>query len=48
MSVLEVATENIIEAVNTLGIDVTILDFKNREGLMKLSPTPYGVFFRSV
>jgi N-acetylglutamate synthase-like GNAT family acetyltransferase len=41
---VEVATENITEAANTLGINVTIIDFKNRDELMELSPTPYGVF----
>jgi N-acetylglutamate synthase-like GNAT family acetyltransferase len=41
---VEVATENIIEAANTLGMDVTVIDFKSREELMALSPTPYGVF----
>jgi hypothetical protein len=41
---VEVVTENIIEAANALGVDVTVLDYKNREELMALSPTPYGVF----
>jgi hypothetical protein len=29
---------------NKLGVDVNIIDFKNREQLMELSPTPYGIF----
>ncbi|WP_462406236.1 GNAT family N-acetyltransferase [Gracilibacillus sp. Marseille-QA3620] len=41
---VEVATENIIEGANKLGIDVKIIDFKGREELMELSPTPYGIF----
>jgi hypothetical protein len=27
-----------------LGIDVKIIDLQNREELMELSPTPYGIF----
>ncbi|WP_322107605.1 GNAT family N-acetyltransferase [Cytobacillus dafuensis] len=41
---VEIATENILAAANKLGIDVDIIDFKNREELMKLSPTPYGIY----
>jgi N-acetylglutamate synthase-like GNAT family acetyltransferase len=41
---VEVATENIIVAANKLGIDVKIIDLQNREELMELSPTPYGIF----
>ncbi|QCR34506.1 GNAT family N-acetyltransferase [Lysinibacillus sp. SGAir0095] len=41
---VEVATENIIAGANKLGIEVNIIDLKNREELMELSPTPYGIF----
>jgi N-acetylglutamate synthase-like GNAT family acetyltransferase len=41
---VEVATENIMAGANKLGVDVKITDFKNREQLMELSPTPYGLF----
>lgn len=41
---VEVATENIIAGARKLDIDVTIIDLKNREELMKLSPTPYGIY----
>lgn len=39
-----VATENIETAANKLGLEVTIIDIKDREELMKLAPTPYGIF----
>ncbi|WP_432806618.1 GNAT family N-acetyltransferase [Mesobacillus maritimus] len=41
---VEVATENIIAGAKQLGIDVKIIDLKNREELMKLAPTPYGIY----
>jgi hypothetical protein len=41
---VEVATENIVEGASKLGIDVEIIDIKNREELMELAPTPYGIF----
>ena len=41
---VEVATENIIMGANKLGLDVFIIDLKNRKELMELSPTPYGIF----
>ncbi|WP_409973901.1 GNAT family N-acetyltransferase [Bacillus sp. Bva_UNVM-123] len=41
---VEIATENIIEGANKLGIEANIIDLKNREELMKLSPTPYGIY----
>ncbi|MFD1739531.1 GNAT family N-acetyltransferase [Bacillus salitolerans] len=41
---VQVATENILEGAAKLGIDVKIIDLKNREELMKVSPTPYGIF----
>ncbi|MEH6943087.1 hypothetical protein [Bacillus sp. JJ722] len=41
---VEVTTENIIMGANKLGVDAKIIDIKNREELMELSPTPYGIF----
>lgn len=41
---VDIATENVLSAANTLGIDVKIIDFTNRAELMELSPTPYGIF----
>jgi N-acetylglutamate synthase-like GNAT family acetyltransferase len=41
---VEVATENIIVGADKLGIDVNIINFKSRDELMELSPTPYGIF----
>lgn len=41
---VEIATENIIAGAKKLGIDVNIIDLKNRKELMALSPTPYGIF----
>jgi L-amino acid N-acyltransferase YncA len=41
---VEIATENIIAGAAKLGIDVKIVDLKDREELMDLSPTPYGIF----
>ncbi|MBE4909845.1 GNAT family N-acetyltransferase [Bacillus luteolus] len=41
---VEVATENIIEGASRLGIQANIIDLKNREELMELSPTPYGIY----
>lgn len=41
---VEVATENLITAANELGLDVNVIDLKNRGELMELSPTPYGIF----
>ena len=41
---VEVATENILAGAKKLGIEATIIDLKNREELMQLSPTPYGIF----
>lgn len=39
-----IATENIVTGANKLGINAAIIDIKNREELLKLSPTPYGIF----
>jgi N-acetylglutamate synthase-like GNAT family acetyltransferase len=41
---VDVATENIIAGASKLGLDVRIIDLKNREELMELPPTPYGIF----
>lgn len=41
---VDIATENILGAAKTLGIDAKIIDFRNRAELMELSPTPYGIF----
>ncbi len=41
---VEVATENILEGAKKLGVDVQIIDLKNRQELMELSPTPYGIY----
>ncbi|WP_449539659.1 GNAT family N-acetyltransferase [Ferdinandcohnia sp. Marseille-Q9671] len=41
---VEVATENIMAAADKLGLEITIIDFNNREELMETSPTPYGIF----
>jgi len=41
---VEIATENIITGANKLNIPVELIDFKDREELMELSPTPYGIF----
>lgn len=41
---VEIATENMITGAYKLGIDVRIIDLKNREELMQLAPTPYGIY----
>ncbi|WP_232698155.1 GNAT family N-acetyltransferase [Brevibacillus daliensis] len=41
---VQIATENIVEGATKLGINVDIIDMKGREELMRLSPTPYGIF----
>ncbi|MBS4172713.1 GNAT family N-acetyltransferase [Bacillus sp. FJAT-49736] len=41
---VEIATENILTGAKKLGIKANIIDLKNREELMELSPTPYGIF----
>jgi N-acetylglutamate synthase-like GNAT family acetyltransferase len=38
---IEVATQNILEGANTLGLKVKVIDFQSREELMEQSPTPY-------
>ncbi|MFJ7982655.1 GNAT family N-acetyltransferase [Lysinibacillus xylanilyticus] len=41
---VEIATENIITGAKKLNIPVELIDLKDREELMELSPTPYGIF----
>ncbi|MET4562314.1 L-amino acid N-acyltransferase YncA [Lysinibacillus parviboronicapiens] len=41
---VDVATENIVAGAYKLGIDIDIIDIKNRQELMAVSPTPYGIF----
>lgn len=41
---VEIATENILAGANKLNIPVELIDFQDREELMALSSTPYGIF----
>ena len=41
---VEIATENVVDGAKKLGIDAKIIDMKTREEIMKLSPTPYGIY----
>ena len=41
---VDIATENIVSGANKLGISSSIIDINNREELLRLSPTPYGIF----
>ncbi|MGQ3480225.1 hypothetical protein [Paenibacillus sp. TY11] len=41
---LEIAAQNVIEAVEAVGIQPEIIYIRDRSQLMELSPTPYGVF----
>lgn len=41
---LHVATENVIEGASVSGIKPEIIELTDRETMMALSPTPYGVF----
>lgn len=41
---VDIATQNMLESANQLGIKAEVLDFKDREEMMKLSPTPYGIY----
>lgn len=41
---VDIATKNILEGADKLGIKVELIEFKNREELMRLSPTPYGIY----
>ncbi|MEH7237992.1 GNAT family N-acetyltransferase [Bacillus sp. JJ1562] len=41
---VEIATDNVIEAADKLGIKAEIIDIETRDELLKLSPTPYGIY----
>ncbi|MFE4896206.1 GNAT family N-acetyltransferase [Peribacillus butanolivorans] len=41
---VDIATENIVSGANKLGISSAIIDIKNREELLRISPTPYGIY----
>lgn len=41
---VDVSTDNVIKGARKLGINLQIIDIKNREELLRLSPTPYGIF----
>lgn len=41
---VDISTDNVVKGANKLGINAEIIDIKNREELLRLSPTPYGVY----
>lgn len=41
---VDIATDNVVCGASKLGIDAKIIDLKNREELLRLSPTPYGIY----
>jgi len=41
---IDIATDNVLEAAKKLGLEANIIDMKTREELLRLSPTPYGVY----
>jgi len=41
---LDIATDNVVKGADKLGIPAEIIDIKSREELLRLSPTPYGVY----
>ncbi|MGM8214557.1 GNAT family N-acetyltransferase [Bacillaceae bacterium W0354] len=41
---VDIATNNVVHGAKRLGIEVNIIDINNRDELMKLSPTPYGIY----
>ncbi|MFN7252901.1 MAG: GNAT family N-acetyltransferase [Anaerobacillus sp.] len=41
---VDIATDNVIEGANKLDIKTQIIDLKDREELLELSPTPYGIY----
>jgi hypothetical protein len=41
---VDIATENVVNAANKLGINADIIDINSREELLRLSPTPYGIY----
>lgn len=41
---VDISTDNVVNGANKLGINAKIIDIKNREELLRLSPTPYGIY----
>ncbi|QDP41141.1 GNAT family N-acetyltransferase [Radiobacillus deserti] len=41
---VDIATDNVIKGADHLGIRANVIDIKDREELLKLSPTPYGIY----
>ena len=41
---VDISTDNVVKGANKLGINAEIIDIKNREELLRLSPTPYGIY----
>jgi predicted GNAT family acetyltransferase len=41
---VDISTDNVIKGANKLGMNAEIIDIKNREELLSLSPTPYGIY----
>lgn len=41
---VEIATDNILEGAHKLALDVEVIDLSSREELLRLSPTPYGIY----
>lgn len=41
---VDIATDNVLKGAEKLGIRAEVIDIKNREELLKLSPTPYGIY----
>ncbi|MFJ7665979.1 GNAT family N-acetyltransferase [Lysinibacillus sp. NPDC097195] len=41
---VDIATDNVVEGANKLGIQANIIDLQNREEVLTYSPTPYGIY----
>ncbi|MUK87880.1 GNAT family N-acetyltransferase [Ornithinibacillus sp. L9] len=41
---VDIATDNVVKGASKLGIHVEIIDINSREELLRLSPTPYGIY----
>ncbi|WP_409276276.1 GNAT family N-acetyltransferase [Neobacillus sp. SCS-31] len=41
---VDIATENVVMAASKLGVQAEIIEIQNREELLRLSPTPYGIY----
>ncbi|GGH85672.1 hypothetical protein JOD43_003352 [Pullulanibacillus pueri] len=41
---VDIATDNVVKGASKLGIDAEVIDIKSREELLRLSPTPYGIY----